>query len=55
MRQTTNSPSLRRDWLPVLTPVWDPVAELLVVHGGQTLLCGRGHDCDLPIPLSGGG
>ena len=54
MRQTTNSPSLRRDWLPVLTPVWDPVAGLLFVHGGQTLLCGRGHDCDLPIPLSGG-
>lgn len=47
------SHTLRRNWLPALTPVWDSAAAPLVVFSGRPLICGSGPECDLQISLAG--
>jgi hypothetical protein len=53
MSDTISSSSLRRNWLPVLTPVWDSAAEPLIVHAGRPMVCGSSCSSDLRISLAG--
>ena len=53
MSDTVSFSSLRCNWLPVLTPVWDSAAEPMLVHAGQPIVCGSSNGSDLQISLDG--